>query len=248
MPNLRTITVTGDEKWLTHTGDRVNYHSDLTAQDVLESLNEDVTSVSEQDVAGLPVDEAEALLDFLPELSDEGLQFIGDLARRVNYRREFLPTRNSQSFDVWRDLRYLSIDEWDSRYDRVRNVGPVYETDGYISSTVEITERLLPDYAVEISTYYLDSTELDNRITGEVTGDTYEDVKYTDGQGMQRRISNKLMWTIEGTNEFGGEKFLLGPIGSEDVLLFHWNDYNDKWDDPRVIGEVKTWPTKYLQE
>lgn len=245
MVELETITVTGDENWLNHTGEGVSQPSDLTAEEVVNLVESEELPSAEKQVVGVTTDTLIELQSALPDVTDRVLQYLGDISRRVQYRSDFVPVYTNELLDEWRDLQYSVAGEWGERHDRSRYVGLVYETDGFPPSIVEISERFLPDNYLEITPYRMGSTTAEETITGVVEGDTKERVKYRDGQGISRNIHHELMWTIEGTEDFEGEKFLLGPIGKDNVLLFHWNDYESEWGEPRTIGETTVYPTKY---
>jgi len=248
MVTLETVSVYGRENWMTHTGGEVTTSTHLPAKEVVSKLeSEDIHEV-EEEIVGSGLETLENLRELIPTVSDKVLQYLGDIARRVNYRRGLLPTSTNELLDEWRDLRYAIVDEWGERHKRSRNVGPMYQTDGSIESIVGITERFLPDYVFQAPVYKMGSTTVSDTIVGEVQGDTKESVSYRDGQGISRDMYNSLMWTIDGIDEFEEEQFLLGPIGEEDLLLFRWSDYNSEWTDARVLGDITTYPTKYLRD
>jgi hypothetical protein len=247
MVERETITVTGGENWLNHTGEGVSQSSDLTADEVADLIDSEELSSIEDQIVGVTTETLVELQSTLPDMSDTVLQYLGDISRRVQYRSDFVPVYTNELLDEWRDLRYAVTDEWEERYDRSRYVGPIYETDGFPPSIVEISERFLPDNYLEITPYRMGSTTAEETITGVVEGDTKESVTYRDEQGISRNMYSELMWTVDGTGDFEGEKFLFGPIGEDSVLLFHWNDYESEWGEPRTIGETTVYPTKYAK-
>lgn len=240
---LTTRTITHDKEWITHLDDDKTNPTDITADDLLGS---DLSEVDEYEVLGMSQEEVERVSEVLEEFSDENLQYFGEIASRASGNNRLLPGRDFDLRQSWRELWYDVQGEWQDRHGRkpAPTPTPKYETDDGIMAVVAATERMKNGWVVEIDTYNMESSNEAGTITAEVSGDEYVWAKYDDSLGVQRRYDDELSWILKGVGEYDGEKFALGPIGEEGLVLFRWNEYEEKWDDERSIGHIRMWPDK----